>query len=138
MGNKTSTIDPLFVDNTDTNTTRRKQCDVCYSKLSSVSNNQRCMTCGTICCQRCIETTMDSETNTYTVICGPCDQKKKKQAANFMSANLMKIVKNHKHNGRELLVYGYIRVLWVLHCLLHDFDYTSRFPSNDVVQCISA
>merc|ERR1712173_483245 len=55
---------------------------------------------------------------------------------NDMSESLFNIIKNHRDSGREFLVAGYIRNLWTLNSLMDDDDYTSRYPSTDVIQCI--
>eukprot|EP01084_Bolivina_argentea_P226667 382849_1 len=137
MGNNFATThsnDSMFKQTTQSTHIQRKECGICFVKL--VSQMPRCMTCGIIGCRLCVKKTINTNTNSYTIICKICDAKNNTKTANYMGKNLMKIVKNHKHNGRELLVLGYIRVLWISHCLLYDFDYTSRFPSNDVIQYI--
>ena len=116
-------------------------CYVCSNKLALLSNDHRCMNCGNIACSLCLKTSMNEQDNSYFVICNVCIQKEvnRKEAMGIfdeMDETLKNIVENHKDNGRELLIYGYIRVLWISHCLIYGNNYNSRFPSNDVIQCI--
>lgn len=84
---------------------------------------------------------MNIQDDSYSVVCVGCIEKeinRKEQMDIFdeMDETLKYIVKNHKNDGRELLIYGYIRILWVSHCLVYGNNYNSRFPSNDVIQCM--
>ena len=93
---------------------------------------------GGIACPSCLKTSMNALEDSYSVICLKCDKKntEKYEKNQYMDDNLKITIKNHKDNGRELLIYGYIRVLWISHCLIYGVDYNSRFPSKDVIQCI--
>eukprot|EP01083_Nonionella_stella_P068287 181217_1 len=142
MGNNANQSETTeFIFNTDASTetidpSHRKGCGVCFAKIASADNNTRCMTCGTVTCPLCVIVKTDESLNTYTTTCKPCNKEQQQLSTDSIGSNLTQIVKNHKDNGRQLLVNGYIRVLWVAHCLLNDTAFNSRVPSTDVIQCI--